>query len=94
MPTAETKDIHVVKLKDVDPNCTHIMARKMHSSLISYIWQNSCKSQIKFFTVVRSCPTTEITVSTECGASPIMDFEFMMHSQNHFNKTKSYQIIS
>lgn len=71
------------------------MVRKMNNPLIT-----SCKIAAKtelfstVFTVVRGWPTTKATLSTECCASPIMDFMFMMHSQNHFNKTKGYQIIS
>lgn len=90
---SRNKDIHVVKLKDADPNCTHSYGQK-DTQFPNNFWQNSCKNQSKFSTVVRSWPTTEITLSTECGASPIMDLEFTMHSQNHFNKTKGYQMIS
>lgn len=90
---SRNKDIHVVKLKDADVNCTYSYGQK-DAQFPNQFWQNSCKNQSKFFTVVRSWPTTEITLSTECGASPLMDFEFTTQSQNHFNKTKGYQTIS
>ena len=83
----------VTKVKDVDPKCTHSYGQKDAQSS-NYSMQKYCQNWTKFFTVVRGWPTTEVTLSTEHRASSIMDFEFTMHSQNHFNKTKGYQMIS
>lgn len=65
----------------------------MHNPLIT-LCKIATKTEHIFSLLSKAGPLTEVTFSTERHASLIMDFKFMMHSQNHFNETKGYQIIS
>lgn len=41
---SRNKDIHVVKLKDADVNCTYSYGQK-DAQFPNQFWQNSCKNQ-------------------------------------------------